>query len=169
MKKVIIATMILVTAIASAASMAYMVSKYEDKCNDAKKITITYEGTRYVEVEETEVIVETEVVVETEATSAQKISKPAQKAPVQTVAPVETAPAPVEIEVVPVETEPAIVETQPAPVETQPQPVSNYVVCPICNGMGVVYEQSQYYDALLGWQFVTYTYCCGGCGGSGCI
>lgn len=157
MKKVIITTMILVTAIASAASMAYMVSKYEDKCNDAKKITITYEGTRYVEVEETE------------ATSAQKISKTAQKAPVQTAAPVETAPAPVETEVVPVETEPAPVETQPAPVETQPQPVSNYVVCPICNGMGVVYEQSQYYDALLGWQFVTYTYCCGGCGGSGCI
>ncbi|MCQ2528959.1 MAG: hypothetical protein MJ108_07580 [Saccharofermentans sp.] len=166
MKKVIIATMILVTAIASAASMAYMVSKYEDKCNDAKKITISYEGVVYRQPETT---VQTEVVEKTEAAVEESVSKPAQKAPVQTAAPVETAPAPVETEVVPVETEPAPVETQPDPVETQPQPVSNYVVCPICNGMGVVYEQSQYYDALLGWQFVTYTYCCGGCGGSGCI
>ncbi|MCQ2532890.1 MAG: hypothetical protein MJ093_09355 [Saccharofermentans sp.] len=177
MKKFFVMVMVLTAAFAVAACMG-MDTKRADK-----KLSIEFEKpvNPNVVVANEDQLVEAEeevVVVDTDTYYAAPVEAPA---PVEESAPasVETE-APVEVEVAaPVETEapapvetaaPAPVETEaPAPVETYCEPVYYYSVCPICNGMGVVYEQGQYYDAIMGWQYTTYTYCCGGCGGSGVI
>ena len=180
MKKFYVMVMVLTAAFAVAACMG-MDTKRADK-----KLSIEFEKPVNPNVvvatdiqEEAPVEEPAEVFVEAYAATPVEAPAPAPVEEVVAPAPVETE-APVEVEVAaPVETEapapvetaaPAPVETEaPAPVETYCEPVYYYSVCPICNGMGVVYEQGQYYDAIMGWQYTTYTYCCGGCGGSGVI